>query len=205
MKYPVRKIIRDTRVWLDFNREERPLVKVCDEGNLTINDIIRSKVVTATRTVVLQLDNLLLAPGQPVRTSLAWPGGAPGKGMAVMPLPDDCLRLLTVKLTDWTRPAHIITENDPEYRWQQSPFPGVRGNPDRPVAAICQRPTGWVAELYSSTAGTRVAIEAAQYYPVPCIDSDDTIHIPSLAYDDVVKTVALLTAETLGHAYEKNH
>lgn len=202
MRYPVRKIIRDTRVSLDFNQEETPLVECCGAGNLTLDDIIRSKVEWATRIVAQRLDNLLLAPGTPIRTTLAWPGGTPGVGMAVMPLPDDCLRLLSVQLTDWLRPARIITENDPEYLWQSSPFHGVGGNPARPVAVICQRPTGLVAELYSSTAGRRVAIEKAQYVPVPRITPDDFIHIPSSAYEDVVMQVASLTAETLGYHKE---
>ena len=47
-----------------------------------------------------------------------------------------------------------------------------------------------------------MAIAAAQYYPVPHVTHDDTIDIPSLAYDDVIKQVALLTAETMGYATE---
>ncbi|MBR6980133.1 MAG: hypothetical protein IKH88_09910 [Prevotella sp.] len=203
MRYPVRKIIRDTRVSLDFNQEETPLLENCGAGNLALDDIIRSKVEMATRHVVQQLDNLLLAPGTPIRTTLAWPGGTPGMGKAVMPLPFDCMRLLCVQLSDWHRPARIIMEDDPEYLWQHTPFLGVGGNPARPVAVICQRPTGWVAELFSSTAGRKVVIEKAQYYPMPRITEDDSIHIPSMAYDDVVRQLASLTAETLGYNTEK--
>ena len=76
-------------------------------------------------------------------------------------------------------------------------------HPERPVAVICQRPTGWVAELFSSTVGRRVAIEKAQYYPMPRITEDNCINIPSMAYDDVVRQLASLTAETLGYNREK--
>ena len=202
MRHSLKKIIHDTRIFLDLNHDAPPLVETAHCGNLAIDDIIRSKVATAVRQVVERLDNLLLSPGKPIRATLAWPEGAPGRGMAVLPLPDDCLRLLTVRLTDWRQPAHIITENDPEYRWQHTPWPGVGGNPSRPVAAICQRPTGMVAELYSSTGGSDVAIAVAQYYPVPHVTHDDTIDIPSLAYDDVIRQAALLTAETMGYATE---
>ena len=203
MKYPVWKIIRDTRVSLDFNQEETPLVEACGSGNLSLDDIIRSKVEMATQRVVQRLDNLMLAPGTPIRTTLAWPGGTPGVGMAVMPLPSDCMRLLCVQLSDWQRPARIITEDDPEYQWQHTPFLGVGGNPARPVAVICQRPTGLVAELFCSTGGRKVAIEKAQYLPIPRITEDDCIHIPAMAYDDVVRQLASLTAETLGYNREK--
>lgn len=203
MRYPVRKIIRDTRVSLDFNQEEFPLVEACGTGNLTLDDIIRSKVEMATRCVVQHLDNLLLAPGNPIRTKLAWPGGTQGVGMAVLPLPSDCMRLLCIQLSDWLRPARIITEDNPEYQWQNTPFLGVGGNPARPVAVICQRPTGCVAELFSSTGGRKVAIEKAQYYPLPRITEDDCIHIPATAYGDVVRQLAVLTAETLGYNKEK--
>ncbi|MBO4850329.1 MAG: hypothetical protein J5529_05420 [Prevotella sp.] len=202
MRYSLKKIIHDTRLFLDLNHDAPPLVETLHDGNLSIDDIIRSKVETAARQVAQRLDNLLLAPGKPIRASLAWPEGVPGYGMAVLPLPDDCLRLLTVRLTDWRRPAHIITENDPEYRWQHTPWPGVGGNPSRPVAAICQRPTGMVAELYSSDGGRDVAIAVAQYYPVPHVTADGTVDIPSLAYDDVIRQVAMLTAETIGYANE---
>lgn len=196
MLYSVRQIVSDTRVMLDHNAEERPLIRIDDPYTLTLDQLIASKIETAARQVLEEAPLHSLAPGKPLRVSLAWVE-RPGWGMAVLPLPDDFLRLLHVRLSDWRRPARIITDTHPDYRWQASPFAGVRGNPDRPVAVVTQRPTGLVAELYSSAGGPGVTIEQAQYIAVPLI-ANEHIEWPQLLHYDIVSRIALLTCRSLG-------
>ena len=112
--------------------------------------------------------------------------------MAVLPLPDDFLRLLSVRLSDWHRPARIMADTDADYRWQSSPFAGLRGNPSRPVAVICTQPQGRVLELYSSTAGPGVTIAMAQYVALPQI-IDGGIEIPRRIYDAFISRMGELT------------
>ena len=198
MTYTIAKIIRDTRILLDLNSCERPLIPPCHDENLDVDSMIRAVLIPSAIEVMEESDDTLLAPGQPIRALLAWPEGTPGKGMAILPLPDDCLRLTAVKLTDWCRPARILGEADAEHTWQSSPFSGVRGNPDRPLAFICQRPTGLVAELYSSNNPNGVGIEYAQYVPKPHVDADDTMRLPEAIYHDIIARTAKKVADIIG-------
>ena len=188
MIYSLSQIISDTRVWTGHNHEDRQLIAIEDPYTLSLDELIRSKVEMAARAVLLEAPSELLVPGLPVRTRLIWPG-CPGKGMAMLPLPEDFLRLLSVRLSDWRRPARIITDDDPASRWQSSPFAGVRGNPARPVAVITANPAGRVAALYSSMAGPSVRLVQAQYVPIPRI-TDGFIRLPESIYHDVVARIA---------------
>ena len=44
MRHSLKKIIHDTRIFLDLNHDAPPLVETAHCGNLAIDDIIRSKV-----------------------------------------------------------------------------------------------------------------------------------------------------------------
>ena len=112
-----------------------------------------------------------LHTGVPITGGVAW-HDAPGVGMGLLLLP-----------------AH-----DDEYQWQSSRFPGIRGNPQRPVAAIVSTPVGWAAELYSSMAGPDVTIAKALYQPVPRIQHD-AILLPPLLYHDIIQRIALLVSQ----------
>lgn len=200
MTYTLAKIIRDTRIMLDLNICERPLIAPDRYENLDIDSMIRAVLIPAALEVMEESDDMLLTPGKPIRALLAWQEGTPGMGMAILPLPDDCLKLIAVKLTDWCRQAQIKKETDAEHAWQSSPFPGVRGNPDRPMAFICQRPTGLVAELYSSNTTNGVGIEYAQYVPKPHVEAADTIRLPDAIYHDVIVRTAKKVADIIGDA-----
>jgi hypothetical protein len=196
MTYDLHTIIRDTRILLDLDSRERPLIPHSG-GRPHIDSMIRAMLLPAVRTVIQHADIHLLGPGEPIRATLAWPEGRPGVGMAILPLPDDCLRLLAVKLTDWKRPARIQRETDAEYAWQSSTFTGIRGNPDRPVAVVCQRPTGEVAELYSSNSRDGVGVDMAQYAPMPQLHADNTIRLHEAIYHTVINQMAQMVGDIL--------
>ncbi len=191
MTYSIHDILRDARILLDRNAYDRPLIPTCDADSRSFNELIASKILTAARQVMEEAPPALLAPGRPVRSRLTWPEGV-GRGMAILPLPDDFLRLLSVRLSDWHRPARIITDTDPDYRWQASPFAGLRGNPSRPVAVVCAQPQGHVAKLYSSAAGPDVTLTMAQYAALPQI-IDGGLEIPRRLYDAFISRVGELT------------
>jgi hypothetical protein len=195
MLYNLSDILRDTRIYLNYNGADQPLVSQCDTDTLMLDDLILSKVAMATREVLEASPPWLTGPGIPLCSRrLSWPEGE-GRGMAILALPDDFLLLRTIRLSDWHRPARIIREDDPAYAWQSSPFIGVRGNPSRPVAVIVQQPQGWIAELYSSSAGPGVTVMTAQYHPVPKVIGS-TIDIPPLLYDAVIHRIGEMTLHT---------
>lgn len=190
MRYPVNEIIRDVRVLLDLDAADPPLITTTDPGALTIGQKIRSLVEWGARQVIEEAPLHRLQTGVPIQSGVAW-HDAPGVGMAMLLLPDDFLRLVAIRMSDWHRDARIISAQDPEYACQSSRFPGVRGNPDRPVAVIVPTPMGWAAELYSSRAGSEVTVSKALYLPVPRI-RQEAIHLPEALYHDIIGRIAHL-------------
>lgn len=107
-------------------------------------------------------------------------------------LPADFLRLVAFRMSDWDcAVATAIQPASAAYMRQQSPHPGVRGNPRRPVCAIVPSARGPVLEFYSC-ASTSATITQALYVPQPSIDANDTIDIAPACYRPVID---ILTAE----------
>ena len=194
-RYRIDEVIAEVRLALGCNAEDHPLISIHDEMAHALNRQITTHIATAARQVMENAPDVELGTGIPLHCRLNWPE-AEGRGMAVMPLPDDCMRLMGVQLSDWRCQARIITAGDPEYQWQRSGFTGIGGNPDRPIAAIVQQPAGMVAELYASTAGPGVRVIMAHYMPIPAI-VDGAIRLPRRLYHDIIRRTALLTANTL--------
>lgn len=192
MKYHIKHIMADVRARLGYNPDNQPLIEADDIETLRLDDIIRHQIIPAAQKVLLLAPPYLIDTAKPLHGALAWQGQE-GVGMAYLWLPPDFLRLLSVRMTDWRRPAHIITEDDPLYTLQSSPFTGVRGNPDRPVAVVVRYPEGPVLELYSSTAGEGTTLQRALYVPRPHFDPCGLIDLPTALYDDIVKEISQLT------------
>ena len=197
MLYSLHHIISHVRVLLNYSPESRPLIDVHDEPTLSINHMIATMLPMAVRQVLLTAPLAAIDTLRPLSGKLSWKQ-RPGVGMAFMPLPDDFLRLASIQLSDWQRPAHIITEESPEYDLQSSRFPGVRGNPNRPVAAIVRYSFGLVAELYSSIGGENVTIRKALYVPEPHFDADHCIELPKTLFHDIMQRTAEMTSEVSG-------
>ena len=194
MLYSLHHIISHVRVLLNYSPESRPLIDVHDDPTLSINRMIATMLPMAVRQVLLTAPLAAIDTLRPLSGKLSWKQ-RPGVGMAFMPLPDDFLRLASIQLSDWQRPAHIITEESPEYDLQSSRFPGVRGNPNRPVAAIVRYSFGLVAELYSSIGGENVTIRKALYVPEPHLDADHCIELPKTLFHDIMQLTAEMTSE----------
>ncbi len=188
MRYLVRDIVREVRIHLDLDAEDLPLVHVPDAQALTVDAIVRSLIVQGATQVICEAPLSKLQTGVPVRGGVAW-RDAPGVGMGLLLLPDDFLRLIALRMSDWQRDAKIISAHDAEYQWQSSRFPGVRGNPQRPVVAVVSTPAGWAAELYTSQAGPGVTLSKALYQPVPVI-RHDAIELPPLLFHEVIDRIA---------------
>jgi len=196
MRYTTDEIVERVRVLLDHARESGELFMLDDADALSIDAIIRSKIVPASRQALLAAPIDMIDTGIPLSGRLSWQD-VPGYGMGLLRLPDDFLRLLSIMLSDWKRPAAIISEDDPEYLWQSNRFAGVRGNPDRPVAAIVRYPGGLMAECYSSRGGEGVTLKRGLYVPEPTIE-DGGIELPTRLVESVVRLSASMACTTLG-------
>lgn len=193
MEYRVEDIVAEIRVTLDQNMSSEALSELQDIDTLSLEEIIQTKLVEAVRSVEEAAPLWLLGPGYPFGPSIAW-NGQEGIGSGYVLLPDNFLRLIAFKMSDWRRAVHeTITPDDPRYDLQSSQFPGVRGNPDNPVVALVNRPFGRTLEFYSCTGGQGVSISQATYQPEPRI-AFGKIDIPHRVKDAAVWYAAYLVA-----------
>ena len=198
MGYSVDTLVREAKVAIDENVSSQRLTSLGDVDTLTLDEIIRSKVEDAARLVEEGAAHYLLDAGKPFAASVTWENDVAGYGAGKVRLPDDFLRLVTYRMSDWYAPVtEAITEDDPLYLQQSSRYAGVRGNPQRPVVAIVHDANGQVLEFYSCQAGPGVRVSAARYIPIPKIDGDSIDLCPKL-YRAVVYRLASMTAAIVG-------
>lgn len=197
MLYPIEDVIKEVRVALDENCQSTALLALEDNDTLELNDIIRQKILHAIRMVVENAPADMLDEGVDFADStLNWESEVQGKGMAWIKLPDDFLRLVVFRMTDWQRPVLMpIKDTDSRYFLQKSKFAGVRGGVEKPVCAITTYPEGKVMECYSSKGGSDVKIKVAKYISMPTIE-DEQVNICDKLYMSVIYTAAALTAMT---------
>lgn len=196
MVYDVDGIVRDVRVAMDENAAQESLLDFGDGDALQLDDIIKSKVEESVRRTVADSPVHLLDGGVPFGDAVYWRS----KGSGWTLLPDDFMRLLIFKMSDWERPVYEpITAADPRYQLQSSRYKGLRGTPQKPVVAVVSRAEGRVLELYSCVDET-ATVEQALYMPLPKIDCDGGVDIPERCYRSVVYETASLVYATMGNA-----
>lgn len=197
MIYRVDEIQRLARIALDMNERSESLVSQNDPATLTVDEIILSKIEQAARVVESNAPVWLLDSGKPLSGSITFAKQI-GIGRGRMQLPDDFMRLITFKMSDWERAVtQPILESDPDYLLQSSRFSGLRGNPQKPVVAIISEPTGLVLEFWSCTGGASVVLQRGRYLPIPRIRNEG-IEICEKLKEAVIIQTAYLSALTLG-------
>lgn len=198
MKVKTDELTRAVHVAIDMNRTDTPLLAVGDSDTLTLDTLIKAKLPDALRLVEMEAPLFMLESGhilEPGEESTFFIG-SDGKGFLV--LPDDFMRLISFQMSDWDRPVfEAITESDPIYRQQASPFKGICGNPERPVVALVRRAEGKVLEFYSCR-NADATIAQACYLPIPRIDADGALDIPEDLYSATVYRAASLVLAALG-------
>lgn len=195
MLYLVNNILRDVRIAIDENMQADALLDASPDA-LMLDDLVRSKVEEAVRRVIIKAPVHLLDGGVPFGDAIYWRNQASGWIL----LPDDFLRLIVFKMSDWERPVYVpITAADPEYQLQHSRYKGIRGNTQKPVVAICTRQEGRVLEFYSSNDDS-ATVEQALYMAYPVIDELDGIMIPERCYRSAIYETASLVFATFGQA-----
>ena len=202
MLYAVTALMEEIRVILDQNKVSTQLLDTGDIDTLTLDEIIRSKIVDATRVVVLNAPNHLLdggVDGGPnFGESISWDSGQAGYGIGSIDLPRDFLRLICFQMSDWSRAVtEAINENHPKYAMQASRYSGIRGCPEKPVVAIVHTAVGLTLEFFSCIDGEGVKIKKARYIAMPKIDTNDEIDICEKLKAATVYHAASLVATTL--------
>lgn len=194
MIYNVTRIIRDVRIALDQNVSGQQLLAIEDIDTLSLEEIIRSKIEEAVRRIESTAPPHYLEEGHTFGDAV----NSNGDGSGWILLPDDFMRLVAFRMSDWERTVYAaISADDPEYAKQSSRYKGLRGNVQQPVCAIVNRPEGKVLEFYSCNS-EQAYVSRANYIPYPAIDTDNGIDICERCYTSVVYTVAALTLMTYG-------
>jgi hypothetical protein len=194
--YLLDEIAKDVRIAIDQNMQSETLVDFGDVDTLSLNDIIKSKIVDAVKRIHSTAPSYLLDGGHNFGDAIYWKELESGWCL----LPEDFMRLVVFQMDDWERAVyHAISEDDEEYQKQSSRFKGVRGTPQKPVCAIAIRPEGRVLEFYSCK-NTDAMVSRAVYLPYPKIDEDNGIQICERCYQAVVYTIASLVLIIYGSA-----
>lgn len=196
MIYKLTEIARDVRIAIDQNMTSEQLISTDDIETLSLEDIIRSKIVEAVRRVETAAPVHFLEEGHDFGDAVYW--GDLESGWVL--LPDDFMRLIAFRMSDWERTVYAaISVDDPLYAKQSSRYKGIRGNVQKPVCAVVNRAEGKALEFYSCNS-EEAYVSRATYMPYPHIDEDDGIDISERCYTAVVYTVAALVLSTYGES-----
>lgn len=194
--YRLDEIARDVRIAIDQNMQSNVLEGFGDVDTLSLNDIIRSKIVDAVKRIHSSAPSYLLDGGYNFGDAIYWKELESGWVL----LPEDFMRLVVFQMDDWERAVyHAISEDDELYELQSSRFKGIRGTAQKPVCAIAIRPEGRVLEFYSCKS-TDAMVSKAVYLPYPKIDDDGGVQICERCYQAVIYTIASLVLTTYGNA-----
>lgn len=178
-----------------------------------LDKIIEAVIVPSVRKIHLEAPNILLTGG------VAFPSSSTNQAsqeendrssteegddasttipdtqyhMLEIAVPSDFLRLVTLQMSDWSRPIQtLVGEDSAEYRKQSNKY--LMGTPQKPVGALVHRNGTGVIELFSCLSSTATVLYA-QYIPEPSISGTT----PSVSVVSTLKYPCLnrITAEVL--------
>lgn len=194
MVFKIPDIMRDVRTAMDENMTSDALTAIGDIDTLSLDDIIRSKVAEASRRVELSAPQYLLEEGHTFGDAVYW--GDHNSGWVL--LPDDFMRLISFRMSDWEKTLYTaISADAPLYARQSSRYKGIRGNTQKPVCAIVNRPEGKALEFYSCKSQDAYVAQGT-YLPYPAIDAYDGIDLCERCYTSIVYMTASLVSSTFG-------
>lgn len=198
--YHLDEITKDVRITLDQNMVSDPLKELGDVDTLSLNEIIKSKIVEAVKRIHSEAPAYLLDGGHNFGDAVYWKEHECGWVL----LPEDFMRFVVFEMDDWERPVFkAVDTDDPEYELQSSRFKGIRGTSQKPVCFISIRPEGRVLEFYSCKTSDAL-VSRAVYLPYPKWDKFGGIEICERCYNAVVYTAAALTVLTYGDTNKSN-
>lgn len=105
---------------------------------------------------------------------------------AEVSLPEDFLRLVSVNLESWGRPAvQLILPGMPFWECQWSVEEGIAGSPERPRAYL----DGHMLRAVGSRTAVNISV-SLRLWRIPQLDSDDRFLYPAMLYASLVSGVA---------------
>ena len=203
-------IIKDVRVAIDENTSVTPFTdesgNIFDPDTLEMEEIIKSKIPDGINAVRAAAPISMLAPARKASgTDLTVTWTDEEKGIGHIALPDDYLRLVMFKMSDWAHAVSVaVSPDSPLYHQQFSEWKGVRGNPSRPVIAFAtDMETGEAVLQFFSCDNTEAKAELTYIQRSERQESDDgtvSYEIENAVYRPVLLKTAALVAATYSNA-----
>ena len=194
------RMITDVKRAIDMNGYDTRLLSQQDTDTLEFEEIVQSQLLPGCRLVVENAPAWKLESGHDFKDQdIVWDGES-GRGAVV--LPADFCRLIGFRMSDWERPIsepQLLRAGTPAYDVQFSRYGALRGNPERPVAALVIREEGRCLEFFSCRT-TKATIERADYQPWPHRVEDAGIDLPRKCYEAAIYAVASLVLSTYNDA-----
>lgn len=166
LRVALEELVRDVRITLDENAEQSAYLRE-NRDNLELDELIAAKLPEAARDVTEQSEVGLLEPVAMETAVTTTEGG----GMLTMP--DDFLRIVTLKMTGWNRCVTAIAgEGSDIDLMQRNKY--TRGTRMKPVCVYGHDAEGKrVIEFF----GTATEVEKALYMPVPEVETVDGVEV----------------------------
>lgn len=161
-----------------------------DKDNKELDTMIRNAVTDALRYLLMHVNGDMIE-GVPCKADVT----VDDNGVGTVRVPDDCLRVLNIRLKSWKSGApDIVSENSSVYSMQHDKY--SRGIPERPVVAMVKKQDGRYLELYS-TDDKNDELSSFSYLRIPQIEKspigDEIVDVPSVLENALVYYVAGLT------------
>lgn len=196
MIYRKERILRDVRVLLDENERDRGLEALADKESLSLDAMIAGFIEEGARDAVSTAAVSELEAGHNFGEAVEWTDGGSGR----IPLPEDFMRLIAFRMSDWERRVdRVVLPDDAAYGRLGSRYRGIRGNPQRPAVTIVPGPEGLWLEFHSCRSREAYVAEGV-YTPLPRMDRNEGIEIPERVYRAVLRRIAALTAMSRGES-----
>lgn len=199
MDYAVEDIIAEVLTTMDRQVESTALLS--SGVSLSVRDVVRKHMLDAAWQMTMEAPARMLE-GKTFGISASWES-AIGIGIGAVDLPDDFLRLLAFRMSDWTHAVYHIVEPDSS-EWQMvstSLLLGVRGNGSRPLCTITHWATGRKLEFCGCSSGAEVSVSVAVYAAKPIIttiSNEEKISVSADIKRAVVFRCAALSCTTIG-------
>ena len=185
------ELVSEVRVSMDENAEQMPYMHGQYGENLELDEIIRAKVVEAARVITEE------APVESLEPTLMVTTVTPSKGGGVLSVPEDFLRLVSIKMKGWSRSVTVVASEGSDIELMQR-NPHTRGTSVKPVCTFGHNEEGKKVIEYF---GSAEEIEKALYIQIPSVIIDDGIeylNISRLLRQSIVRRAVGLVYQSRG-------
>lgn len=185
MKYSIEEIEERVYALLDENIEiieER--VTYCDPG-ASLSGLVRTFLRECARAVILEAQQAEL--DECVRCTVLNARHEPETYKAILTLPRDFLRLVYLRMSDWSNGIDILLDTSGEEYMLRSRVGRRRPRRTSPAAAVRCRGESRILEIFGTCAGS--AITDLDYVAVPVL-SGGMIDLPSGVFPAVCSRLA---------------